>query len=597
MDVAEVQSKEDDSVWVNYHFGFSRVILPSIYYKNPEVLVSPRKTTPLPWALMLEDLINYQLEEIDFEREMRKIILDALFAGYGVMKFGYAPALTKKKRLPDVTKVDGMDVESILSDIFSTIPGEMGEEKEIDFDPNQNVTGYNPFALRVSPKHFRIDPHATCLEDARWVAHIILKTVEEVKNSKLYSKGLTKGIEGTTRLEDDKAINEDSSNFDAYSSYQNPRGKTDQNLVILYEIWDRETNKMMVLDSHNMASGSKKFLREEDWPYEIDGFPFELLVFNPDPDYPFGVSDAMVWNNPASAVNLINTMQYNHAKRALRKYLMEKGSMDEEEITKLIDPIDMAIAQTNGPPDGKIIPLQDASLSPDIYALGDKMRTELTFLTGVTEQRKGGGDSAKTATEASIIEGQARIRDSDRLYLVSKFVERSSKKIIQLDRQFLGPEDVAFVTGEEALYLWQQSSGEILRAEVDLKVRIGSSAFVSREVRTKQLIDFMNVSAGLVDPFTGMPVVNVRELVRRVAESLEIDDFESLLAVPMMPGMMPGMGPGLDSPLAPVPPGAQGPAQAPNLRNGTPNLGAMLSGVQNLGVRRTPPNPTNGDVG
>jgi CheY-like chemotaxis protein len=277
-------------------------------------------------------------------------------------------------------------------------------------------------------------------------------------------------------------------------------------------------------------------------------------------------------------------MQWNHAKRSLRKYLMEKGGMDDEEVQKLIDPIDMSIAQTNGPPGDKIIPLQDVSLSPDIYNLSERMRSELTFLTGVTEQRKGGSEKAKTATEASIIESQARIRDSDRLYIVSKYVERSARKLKKLMGEFMTPEYVAFLTGEEALALWQQAGTEILSADVDVEVKVGSSAYISKEVQVKQLQEFFALASSYIDPLSGMPVVDGRELLRRIADAQDIPDIDGFFFPPMPPVMGPAMPPGdSSSPL-------QGGGQAPSLNSdqeSAPELGTMLGQVRNTGIRPT----------
>jgi hypothetical protein len=566
-DLTEEEAPDKDSVWINYMFAFSRIILPAIYYRNPDVLAKPRGATPLPYATLCEMLLNYHLSEINYESEARKSVTDALFCGIGVQKVG-VPSYQ------EVPETEADDLAALLME--SAFESEVkARSRNVD----QRIHPHLPFAIRVSPRFFLADPLATCLEDARWVCHRILRPVAEVKSSKLYPRSLTSGIESTHSIKDTGALNEVP---EVTSSTDRKNAPGDDELVMLYEIWDMESGKIIVLDSHNMSFGKKVFLREDPIPYNMDGYPFELLIFNPDPESLYGISDSMTWYNPTNALNLLNSMHYNHVKRFNRKYGARKGALEPDEMAKFQSPVDGTVVEVNGVQQD-LWAIQDGPISPDLYNLRAVIRDELTFITGVTEQRRGGSDRTKTATEASLIEQQARIRDSDRLYCVSMFVEKVVKKLHQLNRQFLDPSYVQFVTGSEAAAFWTKVGADVLKADVDVKIRIGSSSFVSREIRAKQLLDFLNLTANLMDPLTGIPVVNVRELISRVAEALEIDDYQSLI-FPAMPTMLPG--PQGQMAGGPQPPG-QGPVQASPLRTGNPNLGNMLSNVQNLGVRRS----------
>lgn len=574
MDLGENESPPGDSVWVNYHFSLSRTILPSVYYRNPEVLVSPRRDTPIEYAWMLEKLHNWQLEEIDFETEARKVVFDTLFCGLGVLKMGFAPALQFSESKGEVDELAAFAEESAFS--------EMSSEKE-STEVDQRVRDDMPFAIRVAPRYFLIDPLAADPKEARWVVHKILRPVDEVKKNKRYSRKIVSGIEGHISLRERRFLNEVPGSYNYYRDANIPR--IYDNLVMLYEIWDMQKKRLIVLDSWNMEKGPAGFLRDEPFPYDIEGYPFELLVFNPDPESPYGISDAQTWFNPINALNLLNTMHYNHVKRYNRKYLYQKGSIPPDEMAKLQDPIDGAFAAVDGDPNSVVVPLQDATVTPDLYALREVLKAELVSLSGATaERREGGSAKAKTATEASIIEQQAKVRDSDRLYLVSKFVQNCVKKLLQLNRQFLDPASVSFVVGEELAMYWREVGSEILKSEVDIKVRIGSSGFVSREVKAKQYLDFLNLTRGLteIDPMTGqpMPIVKVREVIRRVAEVLEIDRYDEILIPEQQQSATP--------PVEIMPEGGRGGPQKPALRAGAPNLGDLLSGVQNVGARRAP---------
>lgn len=560
----------DDLVWTNYFFAYSRVILPSIYYRNPEILVSPGPNTEPVFAKIVEMLLNWQARELGFEWEARRAIFNALFRGVGVIKQGFAPRLLEKPKRSTAR-------ESILEGMFEEPP-----ELE-DYDPR--ISDTIPFLLNISPKHFRVDPLATCLQDARWIAHTVWKTVDEVKESARYSKSLTAGIQATHRGSDEAYANQDPTPALSGNSFT-----SDDELVCLYEIWDMEKRKLYVMDSHNIRQGSKKFLREEAWPYPIKEFPFELLIFNPDPESIWGIPDAATWLNPIVALNYLRTMRFRHVRRFNRKYVASKGAFDDGELAKLTSHEDGSIAFTNRPsPMEAIQPLTDATVTPDLYALEDSLRSDLLLLSGMTEGRTGKLDRTKTATEASILESKAQIRDSDRLYLVSKFVENIFRKQHQFNKAYLDPQEVSFLTVPEAALLWREESDKILNAELDVRVRIGSSGYFSREVRTKQHLDFLNLTLG--DPMVNRPV-----LLRRIAEGMDIEAPQEILnEQPLFTleqaAQILAQGQPTQPQARPVG-GKPNPSQGMARRTGGSNMGDMLSGVQNLGVRRTPPNPT-----
>lgn len=589
----------NNSVFVNFHFGLARVILPSIYYQNPEICIEPKNMTSPEQARIIQDLLNYQIEEINFQAEARSVVLDAFFCGIGVMKFGFGPSLRDLGKKP----AKNGEFDSVLGDLFGVDPEEDFSEdspsastsrSKEPFEADQRVTNYAPFAVRVSPRYFYIDPLATCLENARWIAFGVLKTVEEVKANKRFRSAVTTGIEATRRITDEPSLNQD----DGYTLDSNSATNPDPDLVMLYEVWDRESKKVLVMDEWNLSNGAgeDRFLLESDWPYELEGFPCQILVFNQIPDSPYGVSDAMVWHNPVMAYNELNTRNLIHARRSVRKYITRKGVFTdgEGEMDKLTDGQDMGVVQINGDPGADLQPLSDATLSPDVYNLREILRNDIVFISGVTEGRgvSASGPTDKTATQASIEESRAKVRDSDRVYLLSKFVERCVRTIHQIDCSVLTPADVAFFTKPEALILWKQQFGDIMRAEIGIVVRVGSSSYISKEVKVKQLIDFMNIAKEAIDPMTGMPVLNVREIISRIAVEMELPDPEKLL-MPLMPfpplGVVPGQTGG-----DPNSGGSSGASQKTNLRSGGSSLGSQLSSVQNLGVRRAP-NPTQGD--
>lgn len=572
-----------DTSWTNYQFGLSKIIIPSIYIDNPEFMVAPRQPGQLAFgfAKLCTDLLNYHIDEIDLEGEVRTIILDSFVWGLGILKLGYAPVLGKKKKWQyEISEETGEMFEETFED----------EEQDQEFEPDQRISNDLPFAIRWSPRYFLMDPLATTDKDARWQIFRVLKPVREVKASKNYDSGVTSGIQAMYAVTEDGALEESSGVVPALEGGTSGTTRSSE-LIMLYEIWDRETDSLLVMDSWNMYQGKKRFLRKSKRPYtRLEGFPSELLVFNEDPEIPYGIADMEIWDNPAKLINLINSHAYRHIWRFHRKYLADRAAFEglPEEEAKLLNPYDGAVIKVNTKAMGRglsdsVVPLQDAPVTPDMYHLREEIRNNLTFVSHVTEQRRGVVERAKTATEASFVEQQARIGDSDRVRTISRFVQNAGRKLLQLNREFLTGPTVFLLTGSEHSYLWDSQAPHEIEKEVQVKVRVGSSAYISKEIKVKQLIDLLAVGSKVAGP-DGLPVLNGAAVIQRIADEMGIEDYQSLLNPPMLPSPA--------GPASPVggPPGGNGAGNITPGR-GRPNLGNMLSEVQNLGVQRTP-NPT-----
>ena len=79
MDLATDEAYPGDNIWINYQYGLARLLLPSIYFRNPEVILRPRGATPQAYCLLLRDLVNYELAELEYEDEARKCVFDSFF--------------------------------------------------------------------------------------------------------------------------------------------------------------------------------------------------------------------------------------------------------------------------------------------------------------------------------------------------------------------------------------------------------------------------------------------------------------------------------------------------------------------------------------
>jgi hypothetical protein len=86
-----------------------------------------------------------------------------------------------------------------------------------------------PFVERISPFDMFIDPEATCMEDAKWIAQRIVRPIEEVRRDKRFRKGVRQNLQADSGL---KVRWENDDERDQYSDLIER--------VTLYEYYDLE---------------------------------------------------------------------------------------------------------------------------------------------------------------------------------------------------------------------------------------------------------------------------------------------------------------------------------------------------------------------
>ena len=138
--------------------------LPSIFFRNPRVFLKPKNRTyiakrrdPVTGRMVdtqidsqksastQEAIVNYQLLEIKYKQETRKVLLDALLFPHGIMWHGYK--------------------------------GDFGMTEESSI----HIKNERVFAKRISPMRFIKDPSVTFtdMDEGRWIGRTIDMRLED----------------------------------------------------------------------------------------------------------------------------------------------------------------------------------------------------------------------------------------------------------------------------------------------------------------------------------------------------------------------------------------------------------------------------------
>lgn len=487
---------------INLIFSHIKTQIPSLYFRNPKWYCRPKgKKEELPQlkihAKLAEAFLNYYANEnlgISLKKQMRLAILDAFFA-FGTMKVGY---IADFEANPNYGKYNTLGQDEKGNPIYEVdkVSGELMKD-----DMEEVITNEAFYARRRSPRVMLFDPECEgYFEDGRYIAEEIVKSVQDVKNSKLY--------ENTENLEPSFSV-KPGYNLDEKDKEDMPEITEDLERVTLYEIYDLEHDKLIVLaEDHDL------FLRDENMPDGIEGSPYEFLRFNEIPDELHPLSDIKNLKPIQEEHNLGRAMIMTHAKRFARKYGYKDGTFppgeEATEMEKLKDPEDGGFFKYA---EEMPIPLEDAKLDPSVYQNFQQTKEDFWKAAGSTEHERGTIERRKTAFEAGKISKEAGIRKEDKKSLTEDFAAGIGAKLLQSFQANLTIEQAVEVAGEVGKG-WKNISREDIVGQFTVGVEIGSAAPAIPEFERKDFV-------GIIEVITRMPPDLVMTFV----------NFEGLLKV------------------------------------------------------------------
>lgn len=461
---------DEDRVLVNLAFSTINVIAPSIAVNYPKVTVNAVNPENAPNAVIAEAVVNYWWRHRDFKEHFRRAVKDFLIVGHGWLKVGYR--YVEEERVGEHEDISDPDVED---NVASTTLVILQDE---------------PFVERVSPFDVFIDPDATNMYDAKWIAHRVRRTVNDVRTDKRYAPKVRADVEAASYAK----YTDDPSSRKIYDK--------DEGYVDVYEFYDLKNNTVSVF----CDSGEGFLIKPKEQPYSF-GHPFVMLrnYDVPDQFYPIGELEAI---EPLQReLNETRTQMMNHRKRYARKYLYRETNFDSNGRSALESDDDnvMVPVQGDNPLGDVVAPFPALINPPEFYNQSSLIRTDIELVSGVTEFMRGGvSEIRRTATEAALIQDAQNARTADKLAVIEKSVAEVGRRILLLARQYMGGEQVARVMAKDGEPMWVTFDREYLNGDFDFEVAAGSTQPTNEAFRRQsamQMVDAMApfVSAGIVD--------------------------------------------------------------------------------------------------
>ena len=522
---------EEDRLLVNMSFSTINVIGPSVSVNHPKITVGARRPEDGDRATITEAIINYWWRHYDYQKELRRAVDDYLICGHGWIKVGYK--FVEEERVVEQTP---MDEEYDVIDV-------MAEGSNVETE--RIILEDRPFVERVSPFDVYVDPDATCMEDARWIAQRVRRPLLDVKGDRRYNK---------------TARNECSPS--AYTKWgedtERPRQKRDvgDSYVDVWEYYDIAKGTMAIF-----CEGGDNFLVDpEKNPYTF-GHPFVMLRNYDIPEhfYPMGELEAI--EPLQQELNETRTQMMTHRKRFSRKWLYKESAFDADGRQALeSDEDNIMVPVVSDEPLGNIIvPMPAVINAPDMYNVSSLILEDIDRISGVGEFMRGGqSEIRRTATEAAMMQDASNARTSDKLAAVEGAIAECASRLIQLAQQYMTGEQVARVVGSSAMPMWVTFDRGYITGEFDFEVEGGSTQPVNESFRRQMALQMVDAMA----PFAGTGILNMPMLARHVLQyGFGVKNAEAFLNMPQQDPMMQGA-PQQEPPQG-LPQGPQGPPPMP----------------------------------
>lgn len=483
---------DEDRIAINIAFSTINVIFPSITVNNPGIEVMANKVEDEDRAIISQAVINYWWRHYDFRSPFRRAAKDFLTVGHGWIKVGYK--FEEKSAQLSYEEKSAHEEEMISqADSYAMLNPDMAAELPTDEEISANlpdtksvIVEDRPTLERISPFDMFVDPEATCMDDARWIAQRIIRPIEDVRNDRRY------GYKTRRSIKADAVISSD-----WLSPDQKRKMDGDIDRVTVWEYYDLVHNCMCVF-----TEGADDYLIDpREMPYAF-GHPYEFIANYEVPDEFYPVGDLEMIEAPQQELNKTRSQMMNHRKKYGRKYLYRASALGPEGRQGLEsneDNIAIEVIDDNLPLQDVIMPVPITPMAGDLYQYSQIIESDMDKVSGVNEYARGSTPEVRrTATEASMIQDASNARSADKLSLIEVAIGSIASKVLQLAQQYMTGQQAARIVGAEGQQFWFEYTHEDIEGEFDFIVEGGSTQPNNETQRRQQAIAMMNSLAPLV---------------------------------------------------------------------------------------------------
>jgi len=470
-------------ILVNEIYPIIQNYLPSIFFRTPRAILKPKQKTyiakrrdPVTGKMVerildsqksaktQEAILNYSVtEEMDYKKQVRSTLLNALVLPYGVLWHGYK--------------------------------GNFGMTEERSYFIQDDKV----FVKDLFPMEFIYDPSVSInnIDEARWVGRVIDIHIQDLfEDDKLdVDKKQVKGFIGYgnkiggrinpvtgMRLSPQRTASDTSTPSSLIDfSDKSFKNSVESKFVKVYEIFLRPTKKQAREGDKGtillLTDEQDKPLRISNWTIKAEGFPAKILCFNPIPNSKLPMADIDCYKQIADQKNVIFNLQLRNAQENSKVWVgLAKQGADEEDIEMvrqgqntivLFDAEDVRNRMFVSSPGG--------TASSELYIIDQRIQKNIEDKSGITDLRRGFLQSGEeSATSVRVREAGGAVRIAYRQDIMADFLITSFKYTNKLNRQFKSVKDAVRIVGNLDVDWVDNISEEQLQADVDVDINVFS---------------------------------------------------------------------------------------------------------------------------
>jgi len=384
--VTQLQDTTADLTVVNVSFGTVNTILPNITGQEPHFSVQPFSAEATETnASKQESFLNrlWRHQPVGAQEALRGATFDQVVKGDGYMKVTW----------------------SILERVRGAAD-QLVEYAEVKVD-------------KVSPWDIWIDQYADSMNDARWIAHRVWFTREQVEADDRFK--IPKDFSFTDRRD-----SEEDGGIDHANANQ-PDGEEHQwvEMIEFYDIF----NETLLTFPKNSGSPT-------DLPWQaVDGITCPIVqIGGYQLDFsPYHMSDLEQIHGLQQELNKTRSELMTHRRRNVAKNFVKIEALTEEAKDAMMSPTvgEFIPLKTDQPLESIVRPMQLAPIASENYASSSQIQDDIREITGVTEYQRGTApDITRTATEASMMDASANAKLQAKLSRVEEASRRAGVLIL-----------------------------------------------------------------------------------------------------------------------------------------------------------------------
>lgn len=485
---------------VDVHFAnwYINNIIPLVYFRDPFIFIKGRSGPYFEFAKTLETAVNIYWPKLELKQQFKRAILSASLMPPGWIKTGYTAKIGQ-----DVAKLDEYRQKDVIEGIKQAVTGIFKTKKELTPEEQGVLDEYieeeSIFASWVDSWKMLMPEGYHLIQNMPYLIEIEdLPKCDFYANPLYKNKGMAKESENLGRSDTGGKYTRKPT-YNRLTPFKNKDDET--SLIRLYHIWDRRTNKRLVISDY-----SEKEHFSGDWSYDVDGFPYEPIIFDetlPSDDHsnPYPPNLLQPIFPQIMEQSNCRTQMVKWRKRASAIILAQKGILTEEDMRQVEKTEGVQICYVSNV--GAFLMQQTPNLPADVFKVDDIIKQDLQMGTNMGQLMFQPQPGQRTATQAQIGQSGLQLKASARVDVIEDATVRVARKLCLLMWQFYDRDKIAEIIGEPVTPLmWPDLPKDpierrrIINSEVQIIVDAGSAAPPKDEtVDKKQLLDFASVAA------------------------------------------------------------------------------------------------------